>query len=261
MKLTSKILGLLIFILIIGCHSKNDNANLEMASESMMAYEDIAEKENITIERKLIKEGQIEFESKDINSAKQTILNAINKSKGYISSDNEYKSLGRISNIITIRVPANNFDQLLAEATKGIKRFDRKVIEIKDVTEEFLDIQARLKTKKELEIRYLELLKKANNVSEMLEVEKQMGQLRSDIESIEGRLKYLENKVSFSTLTITVYEKISSQTEFGTKFKNGFKNGWENLIFFFVALTNIWPFIFIIIALLLVIKVWRKKKK
>jgi hypothetical protein len=128
------------------------------------------------------------------------------------------------------------------------------------VTEEFLDIQARINTKKELENRYLELLKKANSVTEMLEVEKQIGQLRTEIESIEGRLNYLKSKVSLSTLTIIFYQSIPNESEVGNKFKNGFKSGWNNLIWFFVFLTNIWPFILIGIGLTFVIKKWKKRK-
>ncbi|MCK4663739.1 MAG: DUF4349 domain-containing protein [Bacteroidales bacterium] len=259
MKLQSKILGLLILILVLGCSSKNENASFEMADEEIVAT-NTQKKQNIDVKRKLIKEGKVKFETVDINSTRKTIFETIEKYKGYASSDQEYKSPGRISNTIIIRVPAKNFDKLLVEATKGVTRFDSKEIEVKDVTEEFLDIQARLKTKKELENRYLELLKKANSVTEILEVEKQIGQLRSEIESVEGRLKYLESKVSLSTLTMTFYQNISNETEFGRKFKNGFRNGWNNLIWFFVFLTNIWPFILIVIGLIFGIKIWRKRK-
>jgi len=119
-------------------------------------------------------------------STRKQILESVDKYEGYIASDEEYKYKGGISNTIVIRVPAENFDELLADATKGVSKFDSKNITVKDVTEEFLDIQARLKTKKELENRYLELLKKAKSVPEILEVERQLGQLRADIESIEG---------------------------------------------------------------------------
>jgi hypothetical protein len=85
-------------------------------------------------------------------------------------------------------------------------------------------------------------------------------QLRSDIESIEGRLKYLQDRVSFSTLTMTFYESIPNETQFGQQFKNGFRNGWDNLIWFFVVLTNIWPFILIGLALLIGLRVYRRKK-
>lgn len=242
---------------MLGC-AQNENASLEMANEESMTAK--TEQQEINVERKLIKEGRVEFETDNINSTRKQIYESIEKYKGYVSSDQEYKSVGRISNTIIIRVPANSFDLLLSDATKGVTKFDSKNIEVKDVTEEFLDIQARLKTKKELENRYLELLEKANSVTEILEVEKQIGQLRSEIESVEGRLKYLESKVSLSTLTMSFYQKVPNETEFRNKFKNGFSNGWDNLIWFFVYLTNIWPFILIGIALIFGIRIWRKKK-
>lgn len=213
------------------------------------------------LQRKLIKEGQVEYETDQIDVTRQTVFAAVEKHKGYISSDNEFKSPGRISNTLVIRVPADNFDNLLREATAGVKKFDAREVNVKDVTEEFLDIQARLKTKKELEARFLELLKKANTVTEVLEIEKQIAALRSDIESVEGRLKYLENQVSLSTLTMTFYESTPVYTEFSKEFKEGFRNGWDNLIWFFVLLTNIWPFILLGLLLLIGLSAYRKQKR
>ena len=260
MKLQGKIIGLLILLLIFGC-GKSEDASFEMVEEELEAeFEAAPQTEEINIERKLIKEGEVEFETNDMITARKLIFESINKYGAYISSDQEYKLIERISNTIVIRVPAKNFDSLLSDATKGVTNFDLKKTEVKDVTEEFLDIQARLKNKKELENRYLELLKKANSVTEILEVEKQIGQLRSEIESIEGRLNYLKSKVSLSTLTMTFYQLIPNETEFGNKFKNGFKSGWDNLIWFFVFLTNIWPFILIGIGLIFGIKMWSKRK-
>lgn len=256
MKLKSKIIGLLILISVIGCNSKNENVLYEMADEEIAT----STTQDIDLERKLIKEGRVEFETPDIAATRKSIFQAIEKFEGYASSDQEYKSAGRVSNTIVIRVPSKYFDNFLSESTKNVAKFDNKEIEVKDVTEEFFDIQARLKTKKELESRYLELLKKANSITEILEVEKQIGQLRSEIESVEGRLKYLESKVSLSTLTMTFYQKVPNETEFGLKFKNGFRNGWDNLIWFFVILTNIWPFILLGIGLVVGIRIWRRKK-
>lgn len=259
MKRMSKYLGLIIILTIFGCAKSSDSTNMEMAHEEIVAPT-TEEKNNETVERKLIKEGRIEFETDNLNTIRRTIFEAVNKHKGYVSSDQEFKSPGRKSNTVVIRVPADNFDNLLSDATKGIERFESKEINVNDVTEEFLDIQARVKTKKELELRYIDLLKQAKNVTEILEIEKQIGQLRSEIESIEGRLKYLQNRVSFSTLTMTFYETIPNETQFGQKFKNGFRNGWDNLIWFFVLLTNIWPFILIGLVLIIGIRFYRKKK-
>ncbi len=257
MKILTKIFAFLILILIFSCNNDKYRGEVDCDIELTSIA---TEQEEVLVERKLIKEGNIEFETDDIAASRKLILESIEKHKGYTSSDEEYKTSGRISNTIEVRVPANSFDQFLSDATKGVSKFDSKTIEIKDVTEEFVDVQARLKVKKELETRYLELLKKANSVTEILEVEKQIGQLRSEIESTEGRLRYLQSKVSLSTLTITFYQSIANETEFASKFKKGFKNGWNNLIWFFVFMINVWPFILIGIGIIFGFKLWRKKR-
>lgn len=256
-------LGLLLIFSIVACEE-----NYKVPESSNIVYdapnsEELTTQTNAetTLERKLIKEGIVEFETKNFNETRETILNAVKKYEGYVSSDQEYKYPIKRSNTIKIRVPSKNFDSFLNDATKGVERFDDKVIEVKDVTEEFLDVEARLKTKKELEQRYLDLLKKANNVKEILEIEKQIGDLRAEIESIEGRLRYLKDRVSFSTISITYYELSPEEKGYGSKFSKGFANGWDNLVLFFVALINIWPFLLISIILYIGIRFFRKRKK
>jgi len=255
-----KILFCVLFFVILsmGC-SKNDGVSIETGTKESIASE-TEQLQDTNIKRKLIKEGRVMFETNDVDATRKIIFESVKKYDAYIASDRESKSNNQVNNTLIIRVPRLNFDKLLNEATKGITKFENKDIDIKDVTEEFLDIQARIKTKKELENRYLELLKKANKVTEILEVEKQIGLLRSDIESIEGRLKYIKNKVSFSTLTITFYQTVPNKIAFGNKFKEGFENGWDNLIWFFVLLVNIWPFIIIGLGLGFGIFFWRRKK-
>ena len=262
MKKLINSIGIIILTLIFGCEN-HEQGSKSMNIGEMRIYDEeqpIVEP-NYEIQRKLIKNGEIEFESENLIDTRKDVFKAIQKFKGFLSSDNEYKNSHEISNSLIIRVPSKNFDNLLNEITIGVTKFDRKEIKIKDVTAEFLDVETRLKTKKRLENRYLEILKRANTVTEILEVEKQIGDLRSDIESSEGRLKYLNNQVSFSTLNVRIYETVSEQTEFGKKFKNGFKNGWDNLILFLVFLVNIWPFIFIIAGIVILIKFWRKRRK
>lgn len=244
------------FGLVSSCSGNSTNDHYAMSSEEFVA----PKKENKT-ERKLIKEGRLEFETKDLLSTRKNIMEAVNTYDAYISSDQEFKSTGRISNTMTIRIPANHFDDFYLVATNGVERFDIKNINVKDVTEEFLDVEARIKTKKALEQRYVSLLAKADNITEILAIEKQIGELRAEIESMEGRLFFLQDQVSYSTLTITFYKKVPYETQFGEKFKNGLRNGWNNLIWFFVFLTNLWPFILIGIGVYLGIKVYKKKRK
>lgn len=237
----------------------------DAASEKSGHFDFSGEKEeeldDKQVERKLIKKGFIEYQTDDLDEARKNVLEALEQFDGYLASDQSYTSSSRISLTLSVRVPAKHFDDFLSAATDGVERFDQKNINVEDVTEQFLDIQARLTTKKELEKRYLSLLQKANTVTEILEIEKNLGELRSDIESFEGRLKYLENQVALSTLNITIYETIPTPVNFAKQFKNGFRNGWDNLIWFFVGIVNIWPFVVLGILLVIGFRRWRRRRK
>lgn len=261
MKQLTNYLGLMILLIFSACNQKLDKASIGDTSAFEMTAPSSSEQESTEIiDRKLIKEGQVEFETENLSLTRKTVFGAVKKYNAYVSSDQENRLPGRKSNTIVIRMPADKFDNLLSDATQGVERFESKEIKVDDVTEEFIDIQARLKTKKELEQRYSELLKDAKNVTEILEIEKQAGEIRAEIESIEGRLKYLQDRISSSTLTMTFYQSVPGETQFGQNFSNGFRNGWNNLILFFVMLINIWPFVLIIIGLIIGFRIYKKRK-
>ncbi|MEY2924197.1 MAG: hypothetical protein RLZZ337_745 [Bacteroidota bacterium] len=240
-----------------GLYTKDAMENLKSTAEQTSEEKPA---DNQAIERKLIKTGNIEFETKDLDKTAQRINAAKKKYKAYASNENEYSSENRLSRTITLRIPASNFDAALAEIAEGVDHFDRKTINVSDVTEEFLDVQARLKTKKELELRYIQLLSKAQKVSEILEIERELVTLRSDIESFEGRLKYLENQVSLSTLTIDYYKSIKQDNRFWAKVKSGFGNGWDFLLTILLGIINVWPVWIIGYALFWMIRRIRAKK-
>lgn len=249
--------------LLPACH-RNENSSYESAEEykSLVDEQPVTEgSDNIEVERKLIKEGQVEFQTQDMDETRNKVLAAISKYKGYLSSDKEYKWEGRISQTLIIRVPAKDFDNLLSEATEGVGKFDTKEISVKDVTEEYLDVEARLKTKKELEARYLELLKKASSISDMLEIERQINNLRSEIESVEGRLNYLKSQVSFSTLTLTFYKETPYSDSYLDKLLESLRFGWTNFSQFILFLIRLWPFLILIPVIIMGWKRWRRNRK
>ncbi len=253
-----KYLSLILVLISASCTQSPESADLQRAAEATATP--APQQETLEpLTRKLIKEGHVEFETFNLEVTRRNMLESVAKHGGYVSSDQEYNSPGRTSNTVVIRVPADDFNNLLREATRGVDHFERKEINVLDITEEFLDVQARLKTKKELEQRFIDLLQAAKNVTELLEIEKQIGQLRSEIESIEGRLNYLSDQVSLSTLTLTFYQRVPNETAFGQRFQDGFRNGWNNLIWFFIGLSNIWPFILMGGALLMAFRLARSK--
>lgn len=145
---------------------------------------------------------------------------------------------------MVIRVSNSDFENLLQEVSSGVKYFDQKEISSEDVTEQFIDIEARLKAKKELENRYLELLKKANKISEILEIEKELVVIREEIESKQGQLNYLQNKVAMSTLEVSFYKQTAESgvtVSYGSKIWNAIKCGISWISGFFLGLLYIWP--------------------
>jgi hypothetical protein len=213
-----------------------------------------------TTGRKLIKHGSISFETEDLRLTRKFISTIVQRHRGYVSDEttNRYQDRNQLS--ITLRVPAEKFDTVLSEIEAHATSLDNKNVNSKDVTEEFIDVDARLKTKKELELRYLVLLKDAKNVQEVIAVESQLGNVRSEIESMEGRLKYLSDQVALSTLSIECFEVVGTSFSFFSGIFSALRNGWENLLKFVIGLLSIWPFLIIGgVSFYFLLKVKRKK--
>ena len=203
-----------------------------------------------TIEQKIIKTGDIRFETNDLGETYNQLMTAVKKYNAIVQNDTEGKDYGSVFRKIIVRVPSKNFDLFLSDISKGVAYFDNKEISSQDVTEEYIDIDARLKAKKVLESRYLELLKKANKVTEMLEIEKQLSAIREEIEAKEGQLRYMQSQISMSTITIEFYKTVANEggatISYGSKIWNAIKSGFNGISSFFIGLLSIWPFLIIL---------------
>ena len=215
------------------------------------------------IERKLIKEGNIGFETQHPDSTEWMIENAAKKLGGYIAGNTVYQYNTSIHHTMIVRIPSDQFDVLIEEISLHSEDFDEKNLNVKDVTEEFIDAEARLKTKKNVEERYLNLLNKAYSVGDILAIESELSRIREEIEVIEGRLKYLSDKVTLSTLTINFYQELDydEQFEFTKKIGDGLENGYEGFLWFIIGLINLWPLIIVLTALVYWLIRYRRKRR
>jgi hypothetical protein len=202
-------------------------------------------------ERKLIRNGNIEFLTADVRKTKVEIERIAKEQQGYISAENEDNYSNRFRINQTLRIPADKFDEVMKQLEGLAEKVDNKNINTQDVTEEFIDVEARLKTKKELEARYLDLLKQAKTVADIVSIEGQIANVRAEIESMEGRLKFLSNQVSFSTLNVSFYQESAASYGFGSKFIGSLKSGWFTLVDFLFWLLSVWPFVIGITALVI----------
>ncbi|MBP5403134.1 MAG: DUF4349 domain-containing protein [Treponema sp.] len=174
----------------------NDASLYRAGSENKK--EDGKDSRDIAEERKLVRNGSLTIQVSDLKSISSTINVLVENYGGYISSSTDYSNE---SNYV-IRIPSDRFDEVMNSLDKVGKILSRSV-SAKDVTDQFYDLQTRLETKKILRDKYNQYLLKAQNVKDMLEIERQLNDVIYDIESIEGSLKLLNNQIDYSTITIT----------------------------------------------------------
>ncbi len=280
---------LLVFGILLACNEAKDDFGKMKSSNSNYSFVEreispLPSQENIEVmmdeenikksergvqttkiqEQKIIKTANLVFETKDIAATHQKIIKLTQQYQGIVQNDNSGTNYNQQYIRMTVRVPSDKFQSFLEGVSEGVGYFDQKEISQKDVTEEFVDINARLKAKRKLENRYLELLQKAKNVKEMLEIERNLSIIREEIEAKEGRLKFLHNKVSLSTFYIEFYKTTDVKSEtisYGQKITNALKGGWNGISVFFLGILYLWPFIILLFIIIYLIRRYLKKRK
>lgn len=235
----------------------SDSEIPEMRQQSSDGTPDKIEFQN----RKLIRDGEVSFKTTNVEKTTAHLHQAIRQVKGYVARESSNEYSGRIEYYFTIRLPSENFDTLIALISKDVDKFDFKNVSVTDVSEEYIDVESRIKTKKDLMARYRELLQRATKVDEILNIEKEIGNLQTEIESAEGRMRYLNDRISMSTLNVTFYKEKSTAFGFSERFINALSNGWNAFLAFVIGVVNLWVFVLVAILVLLFVKRLRRKKR
>jgi hypothetical protein len=253
---------LLILLALVSCRRSGETI-APAYRESMRSDAAVEVSEEPIEERKIIKVGWMRIEIKNYSKDLTVIKGIIVKHQGYISNENESSTDYSLMNNLTIRVPSVEFDSLVEDIVRAAYKVDNKNITLNDVTEEFIDVEARLKTKKEVEQRYLEILGKAGTVQDILLVEQQLRTIREEIEAKEGRLKYLQNQVSLSTLNLEIHQDLAAKPgfKFFSKLEEALKGGWKGLLNVVVGLIYVWPLLLLVIVVIIWIVRRRRKQK
>jgi len=237
---------------------KNESASSELKDK-------MADPASPQIPHKITKEASLRFETNDLEDTFNRIQTAISANKASIQNHSEGKDYDNVYRNLTVRVPSQNFDAFINAISKGVSYFERKDISSQNVTEQYIDLTSRLNTKRKLEERYLQILQKATKISEILEIEKQISAIREEIEAKEGQLKYLESRVSESTVTIEFYKTIAQKegvkTSYGSKIWTAIQSGFFSLSEFLISIISLWPFIILFCAVAYFIRRRFKRKK
>jgi hypothetical protein len=224
-------------------------------------------------ERLIIRNGTMNLEIESYNEAETKINDLVKSLNGYTSaSSSSLNAAGKKQGSLTIKVPAEKFDELIAKLGE-IGQVSSQNISSSDVTEEYIDLAARLKTERELEQRLITLLDtKAGSLSDIIEIESKLATVRQKIESVEGRMKFLRSQAAFSTLTVSIFEPSLLDTssgggffyEIGQAFKEGLEGFTSVLKTIIIAAIALLPLlIFFAIIVFIVIKAikWYNKRK
>lgn len=218
-------------------------------------------------EKKIIKDGNMSIIVNDIVASKTSLDKLLIKFNAYYESENLYNTDQSISYSLKIRIPYNNFEKLIQAIESGQDEVKNKRIDARDVTEEFIDIESRLENKRAYLIRYKELLAKATQVKDILEIEENIRVLQEEIESVEGRLKYLSNQISLSTLDINLVKekefifKATPKDKFSERLKTSLSNGWHSVVDAVLWLITLWPLMLVLLLILLFIRRFVKRRR
>src|SRR6478672_241860 len=161
-----------------------------------------------TANRKLVRNATAELEVVSFDESVQKITAFAAEEKGYVSTTNsEKQENGKLRGEIVVKVLPDNLDRFLGKL-RGIGELKNQALTTEDVTKSYFDTESRLKNARLMEQRLIEILKtKSKDVADLLEVEKELGRVREEIETMQGELKFMDSQVAFATVTITLAEK------------------------------------------------------
>ena len=161
-------------------------------------------------ERKIIRNADITIEVPSTTDAQHRITSIAEAHSGFIvtseakqreSNDPAQRTLDIK---LVVRLPSNQFGSAFDEIRKLAGNTPEEQVNSQDVTEDFIDLEARIKTQKALEAQFLEIMRGANKIADALEVQRQLAEVRTDIEKLEGRKRFLENRSSLSTINVNI---------------------------------------------------------
>lgn len=218
--------------------------------------------------KQIIYRADMRIQVKNVDEAVAHIKSKLAASGAYIASSELTRDNTHIENRLVIRVPAKHFEHLLDAAGQEAAYVQYRNITSEDVTEEYVDLNIRLKNKKEVEQRYIDILRtKARTVKDVLEAEEKLRVIREEIESAEGRLRYLQSQVAYSTITLNCYQVVEFKAapeqlkySFWSELGESLKGGFGMIKSLLLGIISIWPVVLILVAVFWYIRRWHRRR-
>jgi hypothetical protein len=163
------------------------------------------------IERKIIKTGHLNLEVDSYKDTTTQINNMVQEMRGYVVSENTHiydQERKLLAGSMALRIPHERFEEALNRLEK-MGNANNRTVDSQDVTEEYVDVESRLRAMRLKEERLLAILNKSGSLGDILAVENELARTRADLEALEGRLRYLNNRTELSTINVTIKETLT----------------------------------------------------
>lgn len=164
--------------------------------------------ESMSVDQKVIKTGNLTLTVDDAVASAQRIRGLADEKQGTVQTSSIIEQEdGTHYGYVTLRVPADAFEETMAALKEMAVVVESENVSSSDVTEQYIDLSARLNNAKAQEARYVEILDVAKTVEDMLQIEQALASVRATIESYTGQIQYLDSQVGMSTITVTLSEE------------------------------------------------------
>ena len=189
----------------------------------------------VSVQRMIIHKAILSVNVKELDKNRKNFLKDVEQYGGYIVESNVYHERDvPIYRAMIVRIPEENFEKFLLEAEGEAAKVLERNVTGQDVTEQYVDLESRVRSKRVVEERLLDFMSKAQKTEDLLKISEDLAQVQEEIEVMVGKMKYLENQTSFSTIEISMYENRVVVPEIDSKELNT----WEKTKKQFATSTN-----------------------
>lgn len=279
--LTLLIASLFIIGAIAGCSAKSNDYYTGGSTEAALGdglYDSSSGTSNVVTDRKLIRRISMDAETEDMDTLLSGIDAKVTELGGYVESRSVRRGSSYTSYVqsryatLTVRIPADRLDEFVSHVG-GVSNVTSTSETSEDVTLIYVATESRMKALQAEEERLLTLIDEAANLSELLELEKRLTEIRTELESVTSQLRLYDNLVDYGTVNLSISEVTqytpTEEPTFWERISTGFTGSVKNLgviltefvIFFVCALPYLIPMAAIGGVVLLIVKLARKKNK
>ncbi|MBS1607084.1 MAG: DUF4349 domain-containing protein [Bacteroidetes bacterium] len=269
----------LLLLLCIACHSKTrqteENRTVEdkdvAASAGMVAADSAAYKpeENAPIpqrqaqfrgkrpapppvpnpdwDKKIIKTANLSLEVKNFRTFTDRLQQMVQRAGGYTAQEQQTQSPSIIENTVTIKVPVDELEDFLSRLPSDSDRLVDRKLSSEDVTGEVVDTRSRLDTRRAARERYLELLKQAKTMDDVIAIQGVIDNIQEEMDAAAGRIAYLSHSAAFSVVNLKFYQVLdesgreTSDPSMWRRIMDSISQGWEGFGAALVWLLSVWP--------------------